>query len=449
MSGQIILSEQDCRFETSSGVDPVGRLFSYKNALYRGIAASFTEFVLSTLAIAEERRWFDLGLVYTWPTSYSLPQFPLVIGHRRVPFVTVRGEWPAEALRQATLCFLKLASELDECGLCFKDAHTWNILFEGTRPIFVDWGSIRPKKELNWEFWFFQFRKYFLMPLFLFSLGQDRLARALVREHSVGVGNELIDHRWTSPIPFKAFRIYRRHRRESSRWAYDKLAKYVAALRFPHPDQSDWAHHEQLTLPNESASDNLRRKELLIHRLLEDDPATTVLDLGCNYGRYSEMATRLKKTVLAVDTKEICLDALYLRARQQAQDILPLYIDILWPIGESGYMLGLPSALERLRCDTVLALDLVHHLSFKFGLNFETLGRTMSRLARIKAIVEFVPVEDIRMAQWSPEHLPWYRLDYFLDAMSKYFDSVTVINSEPSPRVLVVLEGPRSSRLLR
>ena len=50
-------------------------------------------------------------------------------------------------LRDAALAILTLAAELAERGLTLKDSHPWNVLFHGTRPVWVDVTSVGPRDD--------------------------------------------------------------------------------------------------------------------------------------------------------------------------------------------------------------------------------------------------------------------------------------------------------------
>lgn len=435
----IQLSEHDIRFEPSSVVDPVGRIFHYQGRIMRGVRREAAGIMNEILECAERRRWFDLGLVETWRTDYAIAGYPLVLEHRRIPFLTIRAEWPGEALKNAALCYLRIAAALTEDGYCLKDAHTWNVLFDGSKPYVIDWGSIRPLAELDWEFWYFQFRKYFLAPLHLFSIGQAEIARALVREHVVGVGNIIIDHPMTRSIPEMPYQIFQRHTISTIRQAFEDLGAYVAGLSLPHV-AGQWSSYEQPDFRGLEHLEHLRIKDRLIHELMSDDPGTTVLDLGCNLGLHSRICAALGKRVVAADVEETCINSLYLEAQRADADILTTYIDVLWPIGDSGVLSSIPSVYQRLQCDTVLVMALSHHLAFKHHVTFEALGRLVSNFTRRRAIIEFVPPDDQHVVPWGPERLPWYNLDEFLSSMLGYFQKYTVFHSGTAPRIVVVFE---------
>jgi hypothetical protein len=210
---------EECEFDPSSAIDPVGRVFKYNGRIFRGIYAPHTDLAIQVLSEAQANRWFDQGLIPTWKTDFLLPDFPFILEHKRIPFVTIRSEWPGEGLREAVLA---------EAGYCLKDAHPWNVLFDKTTPYVIDWGSIRPISELNLDFWYLQFRKYFLIPLCLFSLGQPKLARTLLREHIIGVGNYIIDLPFTISFPEHPYQIFRNRSSSSPSRGFDALGEYVS-----------------------------------------------------------------------------------------------------------------------------------------------------------------------------------------------------------------------------
>ena len=436
------LNAKDVVFEASSVVDPVGRVFHLDGRLFRAITPPHADFVRHTIHLAAQQRWFDHGLVRTWLSDYTLPGYPLVIEHQRVPFVTLRGEWSGEGLRCAALCMLRVSSALMHSHVCLKDAHPWNVLFDGTTPCFIDWGSIRPAGELHWAFWYAQFRQYVLAPLYLFSIGEHRIARAMLREHRVGVGNEIVGLPSTRELPELPRRIAESAGSAPTPETFEALASYVADVEFPHVE-GEWSSYAQPGLGNVDNLEPLREKDRVVHRILGADPGDSLIDIGTNNGLHSEIGAALGKRVLACDIEESCLNALFLRTRHSGLDILPLYHDVLWPIGSSGIFNSIPSAEERLRCDTALVMALVHHLVFKQHVSFEALAKGIRDYARKRAVVEFVPADDQHVALWSPERFPWYTLENFLAAMQPHFDRYTIIPSEPSPRSVIVFEGAK------
>lgn len=433
---------ESCAFEPGSAVDPVGRVFRREGRVFRAISAPYGAFVRDLVDRAAAEGWSSRGLVTTWHTDARVEGYESVIEHERVPFVTLRGEWSFEGLRAAGLCILRLNAALVRAGFCLKDSHPWNVLFDAARPRFVDWGSIRPVDELHWDFWYAQFRQYVIAPLHLFSTGRQKLARALAREHHIGVGNELMEHPRLRGLPREPAGIAREAQARGIASALDALADYLASLALPDP-HGEWAQYPQPPFAGLDNVAGLRLKDRIVLEALRGDDARSVLDLGANHGLHSRMAAALGKRVIAADVEEACLNRLFLEVARTGEDILPLHHDFLWPLGDSGILNSIPSSIERLRCDTVLAMAITHHLALRRGVSFEALAAGIHALARRRAVVEFVPGDDVHVAGWTALHRDGYTLERFVAAMSRHFESHRIIPSDPAPRVVIVFDGAR------
>jgi hypothetical protein len=430
---------EDCVFEPSSLVDPIGRLFHRDGRVFRAIRAPHGAFVRDLIARARANGWSQLGLVETWEADVSLPGYEAVVEHRRIPFMTLRGEWSAEGLRAAGRCILGLQAALLRQGLCLKDAHPWNVLFDGPRAHFVDWGSIRPAAELHWDFWYAKLRQFVIAPLYLFSRGRPRMARAMLREHGVGMGNEVLALPALRRTPRAAADIAAAARTGEIHAAVDQLSAYLAAITLP-VVPGEWQRYPQPSFEGLDAP-GLRAKDRIVLEALQRDAGSTVFDLGTNNGLHAEMAAALGKRVLACDIEESCLDQLYLRAASKGSDVLPLYYDFLWPIGDSGFMNSIPGSSQRLRCDTVLAMAVAHHLVLRREVSFEALARGLRALCNRRVVVEFIPHDDVHVATWAERFPAWYTLAEFTAAMRRHFSQVTMVPSEPAPRVVLVCDG--------
>lgn len=437
------LAYEACDFEHSSTVDQVGRVFRYEGRVFRALHQPALESALLAIQLAETHGWFELGLIPTWKTDYQLTGYAAIIEHHRIPYITVWAEWSGEGLRQAALCYLRVAAALARCQLCLKDAHPWNVLFERSRPYFIDWGSIRPITELNWEFWYGQFRRYFLAPLYLFAYGQPLLARAMMREHLIGVGNILVDFPLFQHLPEVAFSLFHSRHTLPADKVFEGWADYVSAMELPRV-AGEWTDYEQPRFQGLAALDQLRPKDRLLFNILQSDSGTTVLDIGCNQGVHSEMCADLGKRVVATDIEESCLNELFVRTMMSQRDVLTTYLDFLWPLGDSGIMNSVPPASERLGGDTCLAMALIHHLVFKHHVGFETFAWNLSKFTKRRAIIEFIPARDVYVAQWSPERFPWYTLENLITAMQRHFEHCEVLASDPSPRKLLLCQHKRS-----
>src|ERR1700727_1781961 len=66
----------------------------------------------------------------------------LLLRHPRISFISYPSEWPAALWLAAAELTLNLCGELIAAGWVLKDATPFNVLFEGSKPVFVDILSI-------------------------------------------------------------------------------------------------------------------------------------------------------------------------------------------------------------------------------------------------------------------------------------------------------------------
>lgn len=433
-----LLPHRSWTAEPSSLVDPVGCVLHYDGRVLRGIRQPFVAEVPALLDVAERDHWFDHGLVPTWQTDFATGEFPLILEHQRIPFVTFRGEWPAEALRRAALCHLELSAVLARSGYCLKDAHPWNLLFDGTTPKVMDFGSIRPITELNWPFWLGEFHKYFLVPLLTFAGGETGLARALLREHLVGAGLWLIEHAPERLLP-KDLTLMPQAPHEAQD-TFARLHDLVSGLAFRHTP-TEWTSYEQPK--STGAPGEEREKDRIVRTLLDRLAFSSAIDLGASRGLHASMCAAKGASVLACDIDETCLDDMFLRSERKGGQILPLYLDVVLPAGTGGAFQTIAAAPDRLRCDVVLALALVHHICLRWQFPPAAFTKGVAAFTRRAAIVEFVPADDWHVAQWGVPTPPGYSIDGMHDALARLFHRVERIPSEPAPRQIFMCEGKR------
>ena len=93
-------------------------------------------------------------------------------------------------LKAAALVTVELCIRLAEKGLTLQDGHPWNILFDDTKPVYIDAGSIvLARDDILWAP-YQQFCNFFLFPLYLYAADRDRIARWLLRDYLSGVTDE-------------------------------------------------------------------------------------------------------------------------------------------------------------------------------------------------------------------------------------------------------------------
>ena len=442
-----------------SFLDPSGSLFWCNGQLLRGISHSQAElyrrlFRAGVVASLVEKKL----LIETELTPHALDPYDLVLRHRVVPFVSYAFEWCGEMLRDSALTLLDLLGELARHDLTLQDAHPWNVLFDGDSPRVVDFGSIRTLPAAEPWAAHDEFLRYFLHPLQLMAAGHGRAARAFLFDWDRGVQPAefvALSRPTAAPQSKEKRMLWWRHRSAirpaplfaappvpasfPNRAAYaEAMRKEVEAVPLP-KTPSAWSGYYDACFPPFTPSTTWISKHRVNHQLLSELKPETVLDIGSNRGWYAQLAACLGAKVVAFDVDEACVTRLYADAKQSKFDILPLVMSFQKPT--PGYGLGqwFPSAIERLRCDLVLALGLVHHLVFLHGLRFEQIVSGLADFSKQSLIVEFAPREDQHVAKWDATGKDWYTLENFKSALAHRFKTIRPLPLDP-PRIILLCQ---------
>ena len=452
--------------------DPNGRLFWWKGQLYRALDSERVPLYRRLFANGTVPALVEKGLlVDTEMTSLTLDGSPMIIRHREIPFVSYPFEWCTTMLRDAALAVIDIETELAEHGLTLQDAHPWNVLFDGPKPLNVDFGSIVPASvDALWPA-HEEYRRFFVHSLHLMVRGHGRIARWLLHDHEQGVLHSDFIALTRGPLRLRvgrlAVRVSSLARRyiptplrpllskaamllKSSRVApvlprsrrnfLKRIKQEVERIAIP-PLQTEWSNYYEGALLPFSHSDDWTAKHSSVDQVLSDLRPASLLDVGSNRGWYAQLAALRGSQVVAFDVDEACVTQLYLDSKEQKLSILPLIMDFKNP--SPGYGVcnqWLAPATERLRCDMVLGLALVHHLVFKQHLNFEQIVDGLAIFSKRWLLVEFIPPDDIYVREWWSARYSWYTLANFIAALKRRFGDVQQLPSHPAPRVLLLCE---------
>jgi SAM-dependent methyltransferase len=343
------------------------------------------------------------------------PQVESFLWHERVPFISYPYEWTTSMLADAAVRCLDLQLLLVEQGYTLKDASAYNMQFVGGKVVFIDIPSIvrAPRRDM-WTA-LDQFYRMFLYPLLLSRSGRTSLkeyflsnidgmepAEVYRRFGFFGaLGASILDlwlpqqlQRFVADEP-GALRQRVEQQRSDARPLMMNLRRLRAKVgRFgaaPEP-ASRWTGYADDNSYDEKAE---AAKRDFVDACLEQYRPARVLDIGCNTGRYAEMAAARGASVVAVDSDAGCIDRLYRRARDKGRDILPLVVDLANPSPGIGFRNAERSAFEdRASFDCVLALALVHHLLVTGRLPLEAIRDMFADLAESHLVVEYVDPAD-------------------------------------------------------
>jgi SAM-dependent methyltransferase len=217
-----------------------------------------------------------------------------------------------------------------------------------------------------------------------------------------------------------------------------KLLSEMTGLKLE-PEKTPWSRYYEKDAPPEA-----QEKIDVISQILDRIRPATLFDAGCNTGLFGALASRKAIRTVAVDTDESCVSRLYATARAEGLDILPLVMSVVRYSPASGWMgIEYPSAPERLRCECVLALSLVHHLALGQLQDFERIIRSLGAFTDRYLIVEFVERGD-PMAQMLLKRcrhpVDFYSMELFTEVLGRYYRTLEKAPAYSATRTLFVCE---------
>lgn len=446
------LAVESISYHPLSFADSSGRLFWHEGELYRSISPERTPFYQELFARGIVQQLVERRLlVETEPADLEIEGAGMVVRHRRIPFVSYPPEWCAAMLKAAAETVLDLQETLFRHQLRLRDAHPWNVLFDGPIPCYVDFGSIIPDEGGPVSSLTREFRQFFVNPLRAMGNGQARIARWLLHDFDRGVSeaeasvlagaNHRPGNGSDRSFGLSFLRNNIRRERRSPSDPLQELRVELDAISVVQP-RTCWSDYYENEFPPFEPSDQWTPKHRSMDEILADCRPRSLLDIGSNRGWYAQLAACRGVPVVAMDVDESSVTRLYDDARQAGMPILPLLMDIRSP--SPGYGLcneWFPPAVQRLRCEMVMALALVHHLVFKQRLRFEQIVAALDAFSGRWLLVEFIGREDRYVREWwNPQRHGWYTLEHFESALRKHYANIRRFPSNLEHRVLLLCE---------
>ncbi len=416
--------------------DPSGFAFCAGGRFLRAVRPAAFDTLTRFLATPTARRWIaggrfiqtralppveraELAQREELRTLHSAFADHQIVEHEKIAFPSFPDEWPPEMLYAAGALTIELAQEALAEGFELKDATPYNVLFRGPKPILVDALSIerRDPADLVWRP-FAQFVRTFLLPLAadrycirpshqVFMASREGLEPAEVYA-ALSWPRRLVQPCLTlvsAPVWLadqESAAMYRPGPSLDEETGIFVLGRLLKSLRnklsglAPRERRvSAWSGY--LVSESPYRAEHLQAKTAFVETVLRQCVAGKVLDVGCNTGRFSELAARCGAEVVAIDSDATAVGALWRRADASSLPILPLVIDFARPTPATGWRnLENAAFLDRARghFDAVLMLAILHHLLITSRIPLDELLSQAAELTREWLIVEWVEPED-------------------------------------------------------
>jgi SAM-dependent methyltransferase len=397
--------------------DPAGTVYRLPGRILRAVHSPFVKDLEDFLATGAARQAIEAGRLVR-----SIRQSPLCNNlweHDLIPFPSFPYEWPPEMLHAAASLTLDLAEAALEEGFGLKDATPYNVLFHGSRPVFVDVLSFERRNPLESRWMAYaQFVRTFLLPLMAHRYFDLPLNQVLSGQRD-GIEPEAM-YRWAGiwrrlKPPFLNLvtlpkwlgapnrdGVYRGKRSDSAEQARFVLSgllrqcrRQLNSLSPVGAKDSTWSGY--LDGKSLYSDAQLAQKEAFVREALDLARPQTMLDVGANEGRFSVLVARQGAAVVAIDSDPAVMGTLWRTSSKENLDILPLVVDLTRPTPAVGWRnQECASFLERARggFDLVMMLAVVHHMLVTERIPLEDLLELADDLSRGYVLIEFVAPPD-------------------------------------------------------
>jgi hypothetical protein len=434
------IPQADMIFEASAGQDEVGQVFRWRGEVYRGVRREYASFYRNLLGTPLFRRLNELGIVETEITDYHTDEYDLVLKPRTIPVISYPTEWTTAMFRDAALVNCDIQLCLLKAGYTLKDGHPWNILFDGSRPVFVDLGSICEKGPEPVQRFVRASRKNFLHPLLLLHSDAASLGR-IAMDTYLGLPSFPLYRLLFLLMPMRLWlyqvfmdRVENHFSKRSPESAVQWLRKQIAQI----PTRPITTKQSRSESPSERETGN--RKASAVAEILAIVKPQSILQIGIDKWWHPSTVARQGVRVTVTDPNESELHDLYYQARTERLNLLVLNADpIVAPPPHDLWGIHRPLH-QRLKSGVVIMFDAARYLTGERRKSPDQLARALCSLVEDAAVVEYQPCGELATAS-RRDRCGAHSIDDFKDALRRHFTKVHVqTNFE---RYLLVCEGPR------
>jgi hypothetical protein len=466
------------RVSKFSSVDDVGRVFISENKVLRAINSRSLVAVNELLKIGLIDELVSRGLfVKSTISAVEIAGYPLVIEHEKIEPEIYPFEWSPEMLRRAALCILAVNECANKYGYELKDAHPYNVMFKGSRAVFIDFGSLAKQESATVWLAYDEFLGSCFYPLKLCEKGLIRLYKHMYLLGGVAVGRvelgtvlnpasliigqrvvgkvhkiihsyrngasisiEKINTRIKNPVANLLARIFFHSRLLPFRPVNIRsLAKKIENINFG--GRSMWGdYHTKAGFYSDGGQVKLSPRMSWVVDVVNELKPESIIELAGNQGILSRVLSDMPgvKRVICTDYDEKAIDQLLINAKDEDKVGIACF-DFM---GEVWQALSHERS-ARLRSEMVIALAVTHHLILTQKYSIDSILKALTRYSSKYLIVEFMPLGlwDGATAPAIPE---WYNETWFIENLSRYCDILQRKELEPN-RVSFVVKIKKSA----
>jgi len=415
------IDENKIKYLSYSTLDPVGRVFSYNNEVFRGIYPESIEIVREIFHCGLYKELLTNKLfVETKFSKLYTDNFPLILKHKRIT-QSFPTEWTGEMLKAAALSILKVNAICAKYGYELRDAHPYNVMFDGINPIWIDFGSISPKTTKSWTA-FSEFINFSIVPL-VYLLSNNLLEGYMILQSETNF--KIISNDFRSTFVFKKFIELIGEKEEffddsliDSNWIENISKRFDRNMFF----WSDYQNsNNELKKNIKKHKNNKFNRFFKLSKLIKkySPDATNMLDLAGNTGLTSVICSnKIKslKKIINTDYDYYSIEKSFQFLKEIETNNIETYVmNFMLPMHQLVY--------NNFKSDIVLALAITHHLLLSQHFKICEIFEKIKKFSKKYVYIEFMP-----LGMWGgdtttkPEIPKWYSLETFKIVFCKYFE---------------------------
>ncbi|MDE6844905.1 MAG: hypothetical protein K2J99_03950 [Lachnospiraceae bacterium] len=430
-------------------VEPLGRKYESEDGrIIRGIPSKNNKIAMEMFKCGMIKELMDKSLIPHMEVIHGDETFSMYIEEEKIPYVVYPYEWSWEMIYAAAECVLKANEVALKYGYQLVDPHSYNIVFRGTVPYYVDLGSFHKVTKSN-ICWLgrHHFLRNYLYPLRIASqkrgYGAPVIAKCLIGLDSIDIDllefthffswkcpKGMIDFGWKAYniIRGYSFEVYRRITRERAvetchryQKETDKLKKELRKYKVN--DIGRWSNYHDIVKKNGELEKGNRFDRLC--GMLNNLDIDTSFEFGGNQGVFSNMLVErgIVQRALCSDYDSGAIDQAFIYHNGK-RDMYFAVCNVMDTMER-----GFHKRSERFKSDIVIALALTHHLILTQKVRLSSLLEILTQYTNRYILIEFMPLGlwDGKKAEKVPD---WYTLEWFLKEMAEYFDVIETLQTE-------------------
>lgn len=403
-------------------------------------------------------------------TELSLDDFDLpeqlthrweaILEHKRIPFISYPYEWSFTMLKDAALLQLDLIEKALKSNMILKDASSYNIQWQGTKPIFIDTGSfVKLPEGCAWH-GYRQFCELFLFPLMLQAY-KNTSYQPWLRGSLEGISAVDLSNIFSFRDKFRPGVLMHVVAQAALQNRYDDsnnniqstmkqagfkkelishnisgLKNIINKLQWKQ-SKSTWSNY---TCEHNYTDEDMNGKTEFVRSVTETRKYKLIYDLGCNTGVFSRIAAEGSDYVVAVDFDALAIDHLYQSLKLESNTkIQPLIGNIADPSPGLGWRNQERKSLtQRSKPDLVMALALIHHLVIGSNIPLDEAIQWFWDLGG-DLLIEFVDKQDSmtkKLLLNKEDNYSDYTKDNFEALLKKHYSSIEIKSLSSGNRTL-------------